>query len=162
MKTFRLRGHEEASGFKYVPEELLNDWAKRDPIDRLRNQLLDDGIADDERLKSIEIELDRQVDRAAEYAVAQPLEETTNEREHASVFAAVSEITDPSSNGVAEASMPRKRRSKRKSTTRTMRFIDAISDGLRQAMAEDESIVLMGQDVAEYGGAFKVTAGFLP
>lgn len=150
MKTFRMRGHEESSGIKYVPQDLLDTWAKRDPIERLRKQLLEDGVANEKELEVIETEQDRQVDEAAEFAVAQPLVQTTNELEQASVFA-LGRVTSPSDAAASTENV----------SSRKMRFIDAISEGIRMAMEEDESIVLLGQDIAEYGGAFKVTEGFL-
>lgn len=144
MKTFRMRGHEESSGIKYVPPQLIDEWAKRDPVDRLRKQLLNDRITSEEDLETIERLIDRGVDEAAEFALAQPLEGTTGKRERDAVFAPDVAV-DP----------------QEPAPSRKMRFIDAISDGLRRAMEEDESVVFLGQDIAEYGGAFKVSVGFL-
>jgi 2-oxoisovalerate dehydrogenase E1 component len=145
MKTFRMRGHEEASGVKYVPQDLIDRWAARDPVARLRNQLLEDGIATDEGLREIEAELEDEVDRAAEFAVDQPLESTSLAREVSGVYAAPKSVPRAAPTG----------------ERREMRFIDAVSEGLREALSHDESVVLIGQDIAEYGGAFKVTAGML-
>lgn len=143
MKTFRMRGHEEASGTKYVPQELLAEWSTRDPLDRLRTQMLDDAVVSLEELDGVDRELERLVERAAEYALARPLVVSSPERELDDVFVP----SAPSRLEPGEA-------------VREARFIDAVSDGLRTAMDRDESIILMGQDIAEYGGVFKVTSGF--
>lgn len=142
MKTFRVRGHEEASGTKYVPDELIEAWREKDPVDRLRQRLEADGV-DPADLDAIDAEVQAEVEEVAEWALGQPPVASTPEAEAADVFA-------PSP---AAASAP--------SATEEMRFIDALSAGLADAMAADETVVLMGQDVAAYGGVFKVTAGFL-
>lgn len=144
MKTFRRRGHEEASGTKYVPDDLMAAWADKDPLDRFERLLLDEGVMTQEELDAVKIELAVEVHEAAEQALLQPLVESTADIESADVFA-------PAFDGHTTPSGP----------TSEKRFIDAISDGLRQAMEADERVVLMGQDVAEYGGVFKVSEGFL-
>jgi len=144
MKTFRRRGHEEASGTKYVPQELMQEWAARDPIDRFTAYMVDEGIMELSEIEAVRQELAHKVQEAAEYALAQPVETSTPEAERQAVFAPVPAVHT--------------------STTRSereIRYIDAISEGLRQAMEEDERVLLMGQDVAEYGGVFKVTRGLL-
>ncbi|HUF10301.1 MAG TPA: dehydrogenase E1 component subunit alpha/beta [Rhodothermales bacterium] len=143
MKTFRMRGHEEASGTKYVPDELLADWGQKDPLLRLRAQLLEDSVASTSDLEAIDKELERLVHVAAESAIAQPPESSSSEAEIRDVFA-------PSDDPELEPGPQGRER----------RFIDAISDGLSQAMEADDAIVLLGQDIAGYGGVFKVTSGF--
>ncbi len=144
MKTFRMRGHEEASGTKYVPGHLFAAWADRDPLERFAGKLVKEGVMTAEEIEALRAELAKEIDEIAEWALTQPPVHSTPEAERADVFApAFTDFTPPSG--------PKS----------TRRFIDAISDGLRQAMERDERIVLMGQDIAEYGGVFKVTAGFL-
>ncbi|HEX8298461.1 MAG TPA: thiamine pyrophosphate-dependent enzyme, partial [Rubricoccaceae bacterium] len=143
-KTFRMRGHEEASGVKYVPQGLFDDWTPRDPVARFRARLVEEGMPEDD-LDALDADLVAHVDAVAEWALTQPEVVSTPEREHADVFAA------PALHLVAPADdAPRSE----------TRFIDALSDGLRYAMDADERTVLMGQDIAEYGGVFKLTAGF--
>lgn len=144
MKTFRMRGHEEASGTKYVPKALMEKWAERDPIKRFRKSILE-AIGEDE-LAAIDRELTDQVEKDVEWALTQPPVESTWEKESAAVFAVAD--PQPSSNGAQPI-------------TRTMRFVDAVQDGLREAMRADDRTIIMGQDIAEYGGVFKVTEGFL-
>ena len=144
MKTFRVRGHEEASGTAYVPQELIDSWQERDPIKRYREWLLTEGLATEEELNAIDEALRREVDEAAAYALEQPEVTSTVERERADLFAP----TPPLQTTVPERS-------------HTMRYIDAVSEGLRLAMEADEDVLIMGQDVAEYGGVFKVTKGFV-
>lgn len=144
MKTFRRRGHEEASGTKYVPDDLMDAWAAKDPLERFEQMLLGEGVMTKDALDAVKAELAAEVHEAAEQALLQPLVESTADGENTDVFApAFTDYTPPSG------------------PTSEKRFIDAVSDGLRQAMEADEHVVLMGQDVAEYGGVFKVSDGFL-
>jgi 2-oxoisovalerate dehydrogenase E1 component len=126
-----MRGHEEASGTKYVPQRLLEEWAEKDPIRRFGTHI-------------DTAEMRREVEEAAEYALAQPEPESTSENERAAVFAPA-----PPSNA-----SPAGRRTE-------MRFVDAVRNALWQAMANEDRVLIMGQDIAEYGGVFKVTEGFL-
>ena len=142
MKTFRMRGHEEASGTAYVPDALFELWAERDPIAHYRHQLVASGVPDDV-LEAIDLELTERVDAVAEWALTQPEVESTPELERADVFSPSPTIPEPVASSASER-----------------RFIDALTDGLGDAMESDETVVLMGQDVAEYGGVFKLTAGF--
>ncbi len=144
MVTFRMRGHEEASGTKYVPPELMEKWAKKDPVARYERRLLRDKLLSNEAMTALRAELETLVEAAAEFALAQPEEESTAERERSDVFA-------PSPPPPALPESPRE----------TLRFVDAIRQTLWQAMEADERLVLMGQDIAEYGGVFKVTEGFV-
>ncbi len=144
MVTFRMRGHEEASGTKYVPPELMEKWAKKDPVARYERRLLRDKLLTKEVMLALRAELEARVEAAAEFALAQPEEESTAERERNDVFA-----PSPPSPALPE------------SQRETLRFVDAIRQTLWQAMEADDRLVLMGQDIAEYGGVFKVTEGFV-
>jgi 2-oxoisovalerate dehydrogenase E1 component len=143
-KTFRVRGHEEASGTKYVSRELIEEWEKKDPIEKLARSLVKKEIASWTDLDTVRAELTALIEEATEYALAQPFVESTTERERGDLFAAAkSELPGPG---------PK---------SQTKRVVDAVSDGLRQAMERDEKVILMGQDIAGYGGIFKVTDGFV-
>ena len=144
MKTFRMRGHEEASGTKYVPVELFEEWAEKDPLQRFRSLVLKDGVFTEEELEVLHGNIQREVEDTAEYALRQPSVVSTVDKEVGDVFAPAEVIK---ANGRQERE--------------TMRFIDAVSSGLRQAMEADPRVLIMGQDIAEYGGVFKVTEGFL-
>ncbi len=144
MKTFRMRGHEEASGTWYVPEDRFEAWKPYDPVRRMARRILDDGLLTEDELDAIHQEIIEEVEEAAEFAIAQPEVKSTLEDERADLWAAAPAILRH----------PGEKRSER-------RFIDAISDGLRQAMEDDDRVILMGQDIAEYGGVFKVTKGFV-
>ena len=143
-KTFRIRGHEEASGTKYVPSELLDFWKTRDPVGRFTRRLLDEGPAGEREVEAVRGELAAMVEEAAEAALAQPLAESTPAAERAGVFA-------PRLSHLTPAAGPQTER----------RFVDAVSDALREAMRRDGRVLLLGQDIAGYGGVFKVTEGFL-
>lgn len=148
MKTFRMRGHEEASGTWYVPPERFEQWAPKDPILRFRERVLSDGGAKLEELDEIREALNVDVNEAAEYALAQPKQRSTLDEERAARWAPPISPSRPRTRTASPGDGPEKR------------FIDAISDGLRQAMEVDERVLIMGQDIAEYGGIFKVTNGF--
>lgn len=145
MKTFRVRGHEEASGTAYVPDELIEAWKEKDPIDRFTEELREEGILGAEDLEALRSELEAEVDEVAEWALGQPDVRSTPDAERNAVFASSPEPVPPSPDGDTEEA----------------RFIDAIQDALRDAMQDDEDVILMGQDIAEYGGVFKVTDGFV-
>ena len=148
MKTFRMRGHEEASGTAYIPDELFAEWGERDPLERLACQALDAGCATGDELEAIRVRIARQIEEDIEYALTRPVPESTLETERAGVFAP----TEPIREKLSEID---------RETGVSKRYIDAVSEGLRQAMEEDTSVLLLGQDIAEYGGVFKVTKGFL-
>ncbi|HZT32530.1 MAG TPA: dehydrogenase E1 component subunit alpha/beta [Bryobacteraceae bacterium] len=143
-KTFRMRGHEEASGTKYVPPELLEAWAAKDPVQRFTDLLLAERAITAGQIERLRRELAAVVDEAAEFALAQPQVESTTEAERAAVFAPAPAPAAPPSGPHTEK-----------------RLVDAVREGLWQAMERDERVVLLGQDIAGYGGVFKVTEGFL-
>jgi 2-oxoisovalerate dehydrogenase E1 component len=145
MKTFRVRGHEEASGTKYVPNDLQNAWAAKDPIDNFEKYLLQLGLITEGGIVERKAELKKHINAAADKAFAEPTIESTEEAELQDVFAPT-KIHHTFNNLYP---------------TSERRFIDAISDGLRQSMQKWDNLVLMGQDIAEYGGVFKITDGFV-
>ncbi|WP_299181739.1 dehydrogenase E1 component subunit alpha/beta [uncultured Aquimarina sp.] len=144
FKTFRMRGHEEASGTKYVPEELMQHWALKDPIDNYKEYLIENNIlsvVDDLQKKStIKLEIEEHWNRTNEEERVQ----VDLNKELQDVYKAFDfKNVDPNN------------------TTRELRLIDAISDGLKEGMRKYQDLVIMGQDVADYGGVFKITEGFL-
>ena len=143
MKTFRMRGHEEASGTRYVPEGLIDSWSRYDPVARYEQYLAEEFAIAGDQLANVRAELEKQVSAVAEYALAQPVVTSDLARERADVLASSPAVRNPSG------------------PSTNKRFIDAVSDGMRQAMESDDRVLVMGQDIAEYGGVFKVTAGLL-
>jgi 2-oxoisovalerate dehydrogenase E1 component len=142
--TFRMRGHEEASGTKYVPASLLAEWKEKDPIDNYEAFLLREKIIRNEDAAATRENIRGWIDTAMK-AFSEPAIEPDTERELADVYAPAStHATDPPPGNHPER-----------------RFIDAISEGLRQCMERFPELVLMGQDIAAYGGVFKVTDGFM-
>ncbi len=144
FKTFRMRGHEEASGTKYVPQELMDMWAEKDPVDNFRRYLVKQNVlsaADDEKWRNeIKKEIDDHLVMAnTEADIVASYEEELNDVYKPYDF----ENIQPSGD------------------SENIRFVDAISQGLRQSMQRHENLVIMGQDIAEYGGAFKITDGFV-
>jgi 2-oxoisovalerate dehydrogenase E1 component len=143
--TFRMRGHEEASGTKYVPQQLMDEWAKKDPLVNFENHLKETGVLDDKQIDTTRKRLKKQIEAGLATAFEETYPEADTEMELRDVYAPYTqEITMPKSSKSAEK-----------------RFIDAISDGLRQSMEKFPQLVLMGQDIAEYGGVFKITEGFV-
>lgn len=143
-KTFRMRGHEEASGTKYVPPELFAEWAEKDPVKRFTERVLAEGALLPGEIQALQEELEAVVNDAAEYALAQPAPSSTVEAERRDVYA-------------PRRTAPKPPAGRRKGK----RFIDAVREALWQAMEADERVLLLGQDIAEYGGVFKVTEGFV-
>lgn len=140
--TFRMRGHEEASGTKYVPKELMDMWAKKDPLDNYEKWLLQTGVLTPEIQKKIRDGYKKEIAEAVEVMFNEPEPIADTQEELTDVYAPAPAAVAP------------------RGATAEMRFIDAISDGLREAMHRHPRLVLMGQDIAEYGGVFKITQGF--
>jgi 2-oxoisovalerate dehydrogenase E1 component len=142
--TFRMRGHEEASGTKYVPQELFDEWAKKDPLHNYEKFLLDTGVITEEGIAEVRKLIKDEIDAGVEEVFAEP------------------EIVPDTATELADVYAPYTYQPVEASATQTeMRLVDAVRDGLQQAMRKFDSLVIMGQDVAEYGGVFKVTEGFL-
>jgi 2-oxoisovalerate dehydrogenase E1 component len=142
--TFRMRGHEEASGTKYVPQELFEEWGKKDPISNYETYLMSEGILNETLKTQIYDELKHGMDDDLAAVFAEPEIVADIEEELNDVYAPYTqEIIAPATNN-----------------TSTRRLVDAISDGLKQSMERHSNTVLMGQDVAEYGGVFKISDQF--
>lgn len=142
--TFRMRGHEEASGTKYVPKELMEEWGKKDPLSNLESFLLEEGVLSETSIDAIRKEIKDEFNAALKKAYAEPLIEVNLEKEKADIFAPF-EFSE---------SLP-------KAETKELRLVDAVQEGLHEAMVKHPDLVLMGQDIADYGGVFKITEGFL-
>ncbi|MEE9364954.1 MAG: dehydrogenase E1 component subunit alpha/beta [Cellulophaga sp.] len=144
FKTFRMRGHEEASGVKYVPKELLEEWSKKDPIKNYEKFLRDEGILDVDTIIEIQREITTEINAHLQLAFDEDEIVLNREKEIKDVY---QEYT------YQEYTHGTK--------TKNIRLVDAISDGLRQSMERHNKLILMGQDVADYGGVFKITEGFI-
>lgn len=142
--TFRMRGHEEASGTKYVPKELFDIWGKKDPVNNFEQFLLEEGVLTEEMVNEIRENIKKEIERGLEITFA----ETTPKPDTAL------ELRDMYKHFELEEKRP-------SASVTNKRMIDAISDGLRMAMRKHSNLVLMGQDIAEYGGVFKITDGFV-
>lgn len=144
FKTFRMRGHEEASGTKYVPQELMDRWAAKDPVENYRSFLKENSILTDDFDAMLISEIKAEIEENLAIANAEPEIEATLEGELCDIYKPFdAELISPSEQ------------------TEKIRFIDAISNSLRESMERHDNLVIMGQDVAEYGGAFKITDGFV-
>ena len=144
FKTFRMRGHEEASGTKYVPQELMDMWAIKDPVDNYRKFLSKNGILTADFDAQIHSEITANIDESLVLANAEPEIEANYNEELNDVYKTFEYEVVKYSN-----------------KTEKIRLIDAISSSLRQSMERHDNLVIMGQDIAEYGGAFKITDGFV-
>ena len=144
LMTFRMRGHEEASGTKYYPEGLQAEWEPKDPVSNFESYLLQQGVLDAPTVDAIKKEFKDDIQQAFDLANAAPK----------IIPDLAQELQDVYAPHVFEPVVPTE-------ASTEVRFIDAIQDGLRVAMQKHPELVLMGQDIAEYGGAFKVTEGFV-
>ncbi|MDA8685428.1 dehydrogenase E1 component subunit alpha/beta [Robiginitalea sp.] len=143
FKTFRMRGHEEASGTKYVPQELLDFWALRDPVENYARYLRSTGQLSDAREVSYKKEISDAINKALDTAFSEPPIAFNVEKELQDVYQTFDYEESPPSEEVAE-----------------IRLVDAISEGLGQSLERHPDLIVMGQDIADYGGVFKVTEGF--
>lgn len=144
LMTFRMRGHEEASGTKYYPEGLQDEWKKQDPVENYTLFLKEKGILSDDMEKEIHTSIKNDIQKNFDSAQNEPLITASVETELNDVYAPFKQhVIAPTA------------------AEKEMRFIDAIQDGLKQSMEKYPELIIMGQDVAEYGGVFKVTEGFV-
>lgn len=142
--TFRMRGHEEASGVKYVPKELFEEWGKKDPLQNYEEYLKEQKLLDDDKIAAYRAEIQKEIEDGLATGFEAPHIIPNTAEEIADVYAPANMPEVAPSNAATEK-----------------KFIQAISDALRQSMERFPNLVLMGQDIAEYGGAFKVTDGFV-
>lgn len=142
--TFRMRGHEEASGVKYVPKELLETWAQKDPVSNYEQWLEAEGVLTADAKASVRAKHQAAIDAALQEVFAEAEIVPQLEPELRDVYAPHQQVVVAPSGNAQE-----------------LRLVDAISDGLRLAMQKHPNLVLMGQDIGEYGGVFKITQGFV-
>lgn len=143
--TFRMRGHEEASGVKYVPKELFETWGKKDPVVNYELFLRELGLLNNSIISDIRAGIQAEIDGGIAEGFAAPDIVPNTAEEMGDVYAPLRHAPTPISSSVGTEK----------------KFIQAISDGLRMSMDRFPELVLMGQDIAEYGGAFKVTEGMM-
>ena len=142
--TFRMRGHEEASGTKYVPDELFDEWSKKDPVINYENFLVEENLLDAEKIELIRSEIKAEIELSLEKAYAEELIQVSTENELNDVYADFEIEEVAPSTELSE-----------------VRMIDSVADAIELAMAKHHNLILMGQDIAEYGGVFKATDGLV-
>lgn len=145
FKTFRMRGHEEASGTKYVPEKLMKEWGKKDPIANYEAFLLDKGVLTSEKIEQLKADISEEINVNLELAFEESPVSFNETKELNEVY---QEFDYQEINPNFEV--------------KNIRFVDAISEGLEQSMYRHNELIIMGQDIADYGGVFKITEGFVP
>ena len=142
--SFRMRGHEEASGTKYIPNDLMEMWAKKDPVENYEAFLLIEKLISQDEIDALKKKIKAEINTAWATADSEPRIASNPEKELADIYAPyIPEIIQPSDDKTDK------------------RLIDAISDGLKQSMQKHDNLILMGQDIADYGGVFKITDGFM-
>ena len=144
FKTFRRRGHEEASGTKYVPKDLMNFWETKDPISNFEAFLAKQDILSTSKIQILKTEISNEIQNGLDLAFA----------EDAIVADLETELKDVYKSFDYQEIKPNQ-------SLKELRFVDAISEGLKQSMEQHNDLVIMGQDIAEYGGVFKITEGFV-
>lgn len=143
--TFRMRGHEEASGTKYVPQELFDKWGKKDPVENFQNFLVKEKVLNDTLIEELKKEIKQEINDGLEQAFSEDYPQASTEIELTDMYASYEQVVkQPETDTKSEK-----------------RFVDAISDGLKQSLEKFPELVVMGQDIAEYGGVFKITEGFV-
>ncbi len=143
--TFRMRGHEEASGTAYVPQNLMREWEEKDPVKNYEWFLLKEKILDENSIDKLKKEIKKEISSCWDKADKTPFEEPVEKEE-------MQDIYFPFDLKQVQESVGKKE---------NKRFVDAISDGLDLAMEKYSNLILMGQDIADYGGVFKITKGFI-
>lgn len=146
--TFRMRGHEEASGTKYIPKYLFEIWETKDPVARFKAFLEDQEILNEELSGQLNEEIHSSIDTELEEAFLHDNMIADSRNEHHDVYASRNNYSFTNIEPVRQDDSE-------------LRYIDALKEGLQQSMIAHDDLILMGQDIAEYGGAFKITEGFL-
>ncbi|MDJ1468086.1 alpha-ketoacid dehydrogenase subunit alpha/beta [Xanthocytophaga flava] len=146
--TFRMRGHEEASGTKYVPQVLFEEWGKKDPVLNYERYLLEQNVLTTDEIEKVRQDIRQEIEQALSVVFDLPEVVVDTEEELADMY------YTPTSSAHSSNENP-------STGERSIRFIDAISESLRQSMEQFPELVLMGQDIADYGGVFKITDGFV-
>jgi len=144
FKTFRMRGHEEASGIKYVPKELIKEWGKKDPVSNYENFLIKSNILNNDDIDNIKKTISNDIENNLSKTFEEEEIKSTIQNELSDVYC------DFNFKKIDTSELKNEKR-----------FVDAISDGLKEAMMKHDDLIIMGQDIAEYGGVFKITEGFL-
>ena len=145
LMTYRIRGHEEASGTKYYPEGVQDEWAKKDPIHNYEIYLLSEGVMTQKEIDTIKKDYKTHIQAEFDEVLAEDNVAVNTDFELNDVYAPYNQVViEPKSDKKSEK-----------------RMIDALSDGLKQSMQKYDDLIIMGQDIAEYGGAFKLTEGFV-
>ena len=157
-KTFRMRGHEEASGVKYVPSHLFEEWKEKDPVINFENFLLSENFLSDETVQSIKQETKNYIEVELAIGFETPSIVVNTDVELNDVYAKSTVNSQRSTVNTIDNSEPKL---SNEQPALEKRFINAIVDGLSQSMEQHPNLILMGQDIAEYGGAFKITEGFI-
>ncbi len=145
--TFRMRGHEEASGTKYVPKELFQEWGKKDPVVNYENYIIANGILSGEETKNIRTQIKSEIEEGLQIAFGEPVLIPNTQNELQDVYAPAPPVT----NSLITIN----------ASQHELRLVDALAEGMKQAMEKHDNLILMGQDIAEYGGVFKVTDGLV-
>ena len=143
-KTFRMRGHEEASGIKYVPKDLLKKWAKKDPIKLFERKIIKENFFSNKEIEKIQLKINNKINSSISTAIDSDFPTSSESKELGDVY----------SKDINIEIKPVKE-------THNIRYVDAIKETLYDSMSADKKIILMGQDIAEYGGVFKITEGFV-
>ncbi|WP_373519475.1 thiamine pyrophosphate-dependent enzyme [Pricia sp.] len=144
FQTFRMRGHEEASGTKYVPDALMEEWGAKDPITNYESFLKEEGLWDQIKIDLLKAKIESEINEHLQLAFGEPQID----------FIESVELKDVYKDFVYTEVRPN-------SAVENIRLVDAVSQGLRQSMEKYDDLVIMGQDIADYGGVFKVTEGFV-
>ncbi|MBN4084747.1 dehydrogenase E1 component subunit alpha/beta [Flavobacteriaceae bacterium AH-315-B10] len=144
FKTFRMRGHEEASGTKYVPKTLMDEWSLKDPIENFSNFLIKEGVLSNEEIATLKDKISKEINENLQIAFDEEdiISNITNELSDVYKHFKYQEV-------------------KPNNKAKEIRFVDAISEGLKQSMERHQDLVIMGQDIADYGGVFKITNDFV-
>ncbi|MEI6508749.1 MAG: thiamine pyrophosphate-dependent enzyme, partial [Bacteroidota bacterium] len=154
--TFRMRGHEEASGTKYVPQELFDEWGKKDPLNNYENYLKSEKKLTDELIKQLRDEIKNEIDTGVEIVLNEPEIIADTNIELADLYSPIENIVSENFENIQNVTIKPASLSKTRK-----RLIDAISDGMKLSLRKHDNLIFMGQDIAEYGGAFKITQGLL-
>ena len=148
--TMRMHGHAAHDDMKYVPKEQVEEWRKKDPIERQEARLRALGVDLDPMRAEVRDDDRRRHAGGARDADARPGRPPPT-----------ASSTTATTSCCSATATRRGAASRRAPDMATMTYLQAISDGMREEMRADDRVFVMGEDIGVFGGAFKVTDGFI-
>ena len=186
-KTMRMTGHAQHDAAEYVPREMFEYWKARDPLDRYEKLLSENRLWDEKTKAEIDARVEREMAddwrspkarrsrrrnlpnegvycdgcHTVEADWQRPKEEVMPPQSSVTAAWTISDFGDVAAAGPNAETEDARTRSRQLDACLLLTYLEAIRQALLEEMDRDPAVVLLGEDIGVYGGAFKVTAGLL-